>query len=132
MKGNWSVKKGVDINDIKSIDPALLLIKAYVVDFGIRNRLEVVFTSIINDRDGVPSVSTTHASGRAEDLRIVIWPISAIRKLQLELNEKFVTVGALSKDTHVPTVALYGDEKHLDHMHLQVRPNADISRIIKA
>lgn len=130
MKEKWKVKKGVDINDIKSIDPALLLIKTYIINFGINHGVDVIFTSIINDRNGVVSVSKTHADGRAIDLRTLNWSRGLIRTLQLELNEKFVTIGALSKDTHIPTVALFGDSRHLDHMHIQIRPNADISRIL--
>lgn len=71
--------------------------------------------------DGI-SKSRTHSEWRAADISIRGWSLDEIDDLVFDLNDRFKHIAAISASDHVPRAAIYGDSKHLDHIHVQCRP----------
>lgn len=130
MQANFNVRPDCDINDLKYLCPSLIVVAGFVVDFAKKKGLPCVFSSIISDRGNVVAKSKTHEQGRAIDLSLKGWPVDRTIELVALLSEVFEEIAALSYRDLEPTIAVYGDQRHLDHIHIQVRPNANLRRVI--
>jgi len=104
--------------------PCLWFLWAAYVNYGAQNNLPTRMTSFINDRENVKSVSNSHIDGRAFDGAIQGWSKFHANRFVFHINEKFKDIAAISQTTGKPIAAVYGDEKHRDHIHFQVRPDA--------
>ncbi len=89
--------------------------------------LSLRITSIVRDRKAVESVSNTHPEGRAIDIGVRGWPIKKIHRLVSVLNIDYSDIAAISAKTKKPRAAVY----HNNHIHIQVKPNANVNRFIK-
>lgn len=117
-------KDGVDINDLKKLQPAMWQILSFAVCYCAEYRLPLVITSLINDRDGVKASSKTHEQGRAIDISVAGWTDQHIHRFCFQVNAKFFDIAALSASDMKPRAAIYHNSGYGDHIHLQVRPDA--------
>ena len=122
----FDLKPDCDLTDMCEWHEALLWVFAATVRFCRENNLALVITSLKSDRTNVQSVSSTHEDGRAFDIRTREWDRATIHKLEYFLNTNYSDLGAISKSNGAPRVAYY----HNNHMHIQVRPNADLSKYL--
>ncbi len=122
MKQRWKIKEGVQLEDIQMLHPNLLIMFGTVLNFAAQRNLPVTITSLIHDRAGVASKSSTHEDGRALDLRVRGWREKDCRDLVKILELEHEHIGAISAKDFKSRPAVYGDERHRDHIHLQVRP----------
>jgi hypothetical protein len=122
MKKYFECKHGVCLDDIQMIHPNLFIMLSTVLSYSAKHDLPVVITSLINDRDGVVSKSSTHSTGRAVDLSIRGWNDHHLNDLELLINTKHSDIGAISASTLKPRPILIHNVSYGAHMHLQVKP----------
>lgn len=120
------LKEDVNPYDFKDLDPAAWILLTAVVLYCHSNNLKLTLTSIISDRNGVKSVSHTHSEGRAFDIRRRDWSDEDVSRFVAYFNTHYYDIGALSYSDRKVRVAIAKP----DHIHLQVRPNADVSKFI--
>ena len=123
----FDCKQDVDLYDMQEWSEALLWIFAATVRYCRENNLALVITSLKSDRTNVQAVSSTHNENRAFDIRTRDWDQPTIHKLCWFLNTNYSEWGAISKSTGKALVALY----HNNHIHIQVRPNANLEKYLK-
>lgn len=110
------LKKGVDPFDFLKLKLATIFMLEKIVEYCALSELDLVITSLISDRDGVKTVSNTHAEGRAFDIRTRDWTEEQILNLETWANIEFKEIGAFNKAGQV-RAAVY----HNRHLHFQVR-----------
>ena len=123
----FDCKQDVDLYDMQEWSEALLWIFAATVRYCRENNLALVITSLKSDRTNVQAVSSTHNENRAFDIRTRDWDQPTIHKLCWFLNTNYSEWGAISKSTGKALIALY----HNNHIHIQVRPNANLEKYLK-
>lgn len=112
------LKEGVIADDFTRLHPDLYQVIGWVKNYSEERGLSFVITSLISDREGVKSISTTHADGRAFDIRIRDWPEAEIEKIQSRLVQVYGHIGAISRETGRATII----KRKSTHLHIQVRP----------
>ena len=122
MKKTFDLKSGVCLDDICMLNPKLMTIFATVLNFAAKHDLPVTVTSLIHDRDGIVSKSSTHSQGRAIDLSIKDWPKARLGELEKIIEDKHFEIGAISSKTLKPRPIVIHDSGYGPHIHLQVRP----------
>lgn len=65
-------------------------------------------------------VSSSHSEGRAVDFSVFGISKDTIKNLQTYLEKKYLKYGAISRSTGEVNLFVYGDDRHLDHVHLQI------------
>lgn len=121
---NLAHKDGVNKQDWLSVDPNLLLLLDYAVDFATVHDLPILISSIIRPRIKGVSKSDTHEQGRAFDLSVHGWNLFQINTLVKMTNDKF-SIGAISFSDHMEHEVIYEDgitAGTAPHLHFQVRP----------
>jgi hypothetical protein len=102
-----------------------LQILAYDMALYARDHLGVPFVitstrSSIETDKAIGRVSSSHREGRALDLSIRGWDSTAIKDFVNHFNKKHEDIAAISGKTLKPVLCVYGDERHIDHIHIQV------------
>ena len=115
-------------NDIKLCDFSLLqpnsriLFQEFIV-YCKSNNLRCRITSLISDREGVQSVSTTHQTGRAFDASIKGWTTDEIDNCILHFNLNYTNIAAISANDKKPRAVVHHNSGYGAHLHFQVRPH---------
>ena len=76
------------------------------------------FTTKAED-DKVKRQSSTHREGRAIDIRVKDFDSIFLNELIYYANTRYKPYGAVSSDG-TRKLVVYGDKRHLDHIHLQL------------
>lgn len=121
----------IDLNDLQMIDPALWILITRTMLYCAEYKLPCRITSLVSDRENVKAVSKTHEQGRAIDISTHGWTEQHCNRFKFIMNRDYKDLGAISYSDLKARAVVYGDSKHLDHFHLQVRPNANYKRFIK-
>lgn len=64
--------------------------------------------------------SVTHREGRAVDISIKGWSDRDIKAFIETFTLLYGSIGAVSLGTNKPTLIVFGDSAHKDHMHVQL------------
>lgn len=112
-------KDHVSKDEIFKISPVLNHIFFYFVQYAYEYDLPIKLTSVLGDAVG--RTSKTHCEGRAIDISTMNWEKFHCTRVTAKLNTKFAKDFGTSPVGGTPRVCVYGDSKHLDHFHLQIR-----------
>lgn len=126
----FEIKEDIDLSDLQKLQPAIWIIFTGALLYCKRHNLTCRITSIISDRGNVNAKSKTHEQGRAIDLGVRAedgWTDLHISRLTYQLCKDYADIAALSHSDLSPRAAIAKS----DHIHLQCRPKADISKFIK-
>lgn len=126
----FKTKYDIDLDDLQNLQPAMWLIFTGALLYCKRHNLTCRITSIISDRGNVNAKSRTHETGRAIDLGVRAedgWTDLHISRLTHQLCKDYADIAAISASDLLPRAAIAKS----DHIHLQCRPQADISKFIK-
>jgi hypothetical protein len=127
----FDLKKGVNINDLQHICPALHILLTRTILYSQEYKLPCVITSLIGDRDNIKTSSKTHAEGRAFDISVNGWTDQHVHRFCFIICRDYEDIGAISSEDMKPRAAIYHDSGYGAHIHLQVRPDAKVSKFIK-
>lgn len=127
----FDVNDGVKLNDILEIDASMLVLFTRAVLYCKEYNLPCVITSIKGDRDNIKSSSKTHSEGRAIDMSVKGWTDQHVHRFCFIINRDYSDIAAISSTDNVPRAAIFHDSGYGPHIHLQVKPNANIGRFIK-
>lgn len=128
----FDLKSDCDINDLKYMEPALLILFTNAILYCQTNRLPFKVTSIKSDRENVKSISKTHEQNRAVDISVLGWTSQHIHRFVFMINRDYADIAALSYKDNEPRAAVYHDyENQGSHIHLQVRPNANLDKYVE-
>lgn len=116
-------KKGVDINDIKYLNPYLMMAIYDLAAFLYPYKKRVMITSAIRDPNDGMSKSTTHQTCRAVDISVRGFDKDFIDAILSVFNAKYKHIGALSSKDLKPRFMVYHNAGYGDHIHCQVRPD---------
>lgn len=108
-------------NELLKVEPILMHVFYYFVKCANECNLPILITSITGDAIG--RTSTTHSEGRAIDIATRGFSKLECERIKYELNSKFSKNFGTSPVGGTKRVCVYGDSKHLDHFHLQIRRN---------
>lgn len=126
----FKIKEDIDLSDLQKLQPAIWIIFTGALLYCKRHNLTCRITSIISDRGNVNAKSRTHETGRAIDIGIRpedgFTDLHAARLCHV-LCQDYEDIAALSHSDLSPRAAI---QKH-NHIHLQCRPRADVSKFIK-
>jgi hypothetical protein len=122
MVNLFEIKDDIDLNDLKSLQPAMWVVLTAAIMYCKKNNLPCRITSLISDRGKVNAVSKTHDTGRAVDLSIRGWNSVDCQRFCFKLNTEYEDIAAISYSDRRARCAIL---KH-DHIHLQVRPSANV------
>ena len=108
-----------DINEIKQVQPELLIVLGYAVRYCLRHKLVCAITSLVRCQDSF-SKSDTHQTGRAFDLSVKGWSNQDIEDFTLYMTQKCNDFAAVNTD---------GDKRLIVHhniglgwhLHIQVK-----------
>ena len=122
-------KPEVNIEDLQYIDPALGIVLYCGYWFARQCNLPFVLTSIWSDIPPDDRKSGVHADQRAIDLSRKGWTDLECNRFKHFLNTQYGrSWGTRALNSDSPTqVCVYGDDAHLDHLHLQVRSGLTLS-----
>ena len=126
----FETKEDIVLDDLKELQPAIWIIFTGALLYCKRNNLTCRITSIISDRQRVEKQTSVHPSGRGIDIGIRKedgWTDLHVHRLAYQLCRDYKDIGAVSASDLKPRAAVTKS----DHIHLQCRPNADISKFIK-
>lgn len=126
----FEIKEDIDLSDLQKLQPAIWIIFTGALLYCKRHNLTCRITSIISDRGKVEKQTGVHPSGRGLDLGIRKedgWTDLHISRLTHTLCSDYEDIAALSHSDLSPRAAIVKS----DHIHLQCRPNADVSKFIK-
>ena len=128
----FEIKNGVSIEDLREMQPALLILFSATVLYCKEYSLPCKITSIKGDRENVRAKSRTHEDGRAFDLSTKGWTDMHIHRFLFLINSDYREIGAISASDHNPRAAIYHDyDGQGDHIHLQVKRNANYNKFMK-
>lgn len=118
----FKFKDGIEPGDVQVMSPKLIVAFGWFTYFAEQRGLPVVVTNIKNKFD--ISISNTHPEGRAIDIatRSVGYTDEDIETLELQMRLQCEELGAISKRTGQPRIALHHDGGLGPHFHIQVRP----------
>ena len=125
----FEIKEDIVLEGIQKLQPAIWIIFTGALLYCKRHNLPCRITSIISDRDKVNAKSRTHEQGRAIDIGIrgPGWTSTHVHRLTHQICQDYADVAAISASDFKPRAAIAKS----DHIHLQCRPNADVSKFIK-
>lgn len=126
----FKIKEDIDLKDLQNLQPAIWIIFTGALLYCKRHNLTCRITSIISDRGNVNAKSRTHETGRAIDLGVRAedgWTDLHISRLTHQLCKDYADIAAISASDLLPRAAIAKPT----HIHLQCRPQADISKFIK-
>lgn len=126
----FEIKDDIDLSDLQKLQPAIWIIFTGALLYCKQHGLTCRITSIISDRGNVNAKSKTHEQGRAIDLGVRAedgWTNLHISRLAHQLCKDYADIAALSHSDLSPRAAIAKS----NHIHLQCRPNADVSKFIK-
>ena len=127
----FETKDDIKLEDLKMIQPALFVLFTRAVLYCNENKLPCRITSLISDRKDVKSVSRTHEQGRAVDISVKGWTQQHIHRFVFIMNRDYREIAAISASDGIPRAVIYHEyEGQGDHLHLRVRPNADVSKFM--
>jgi hypothetical protein len=124
-------KHDIDSGDLEEVKPALWILLTRAVLYCDSHSLPLTITSIKSDRENIESVSKSHEDFRAIDVSVRGWTDQHIHRFVYMMNRDYSDIAALSYSDNKPRAAIYHDSGYGDHIHLQVRPNANINRFIE-
>ena len=115
-----SYKADIVMDDLRYLTPDCYVLFSSFIDWCWNKDLPIVITSLMSDRDGVKTVSNTHATGRAFDVRFSApWTKDDAEDCMRYHNRLFKNIAAISSRTGEPIACdLHGDPKHF---HFQTR-----------
>lgn len=119
-------KDDVNSKDLEQLKPATWILLSVVVLYCERWDLPLKITSLISDRENVKAVSTTHETGRAFDISVKGWTEKHIHRFCYFVNLNYTEIAAISSSDGKKRAAVF----HNNHIHLQVKPNANVKRFI--
>lgn len=111
LKRSGTKQTNVNVLDLLSLCPEINIVLSYARALGARLDLDIVVTSLISDRKYAHAVTSTHADGRAFDIRIRDWNEDQVRLFANVINK-------LLKHLAPPNKLVAVIEK--DHIHFQV------------
>lgn len=114
-------KNEATLEELLSVQPMLLHIFSYFVQCCDEQKLPILITSIRGEAIG--RNSRTHREGRAIDIATREFSSLQCNRIAFELNSKFAQDFGTSPVHGTKRVCVYGDPKHLDHFHIQIRRN---------
>lgn len=123
-------KDEVDLNDLREMQPALLILFTHTVLYCKEYNLPLTITSIKSDRESVKAISNTHSEGRAFDVSVKGWTSHHIHRFVYLTNKYYSDIGAISFTDLKPRAAIYHDSGYGAHLHLQVKPKAKVERFV--
>lgn len=121
MKKQFTIKDDCTMEDFKMLNPNLLILFSTLLNFARNNDLPVCITSIITDRNGIRTASTTHEEGRAIDISVKGWDAKDIQGLISVMEYHHSNISAISASTLKPRPVVWHDSGYGDHLHLQVK-----------
>lgn len=127
----FETKEDINLEDLKEMDPALLILLTRTFLFCSEFNLPCRITSIKSDRKNIKSSSKTHEQGRAIDISTKGWTEHLIHSFLYRMNRDYAEIAAISASDLKPRAAIYHDVGYGSHIHLQVRPNAKWHSFIK-
>lgn len=107
-----------DINELKQVQPELLIVLAWSIKYCKKNTLRCCVTSLVRCVDSF-SVSNTHQTGRAFDLSVKGWSNQDIEDYTLFMTQKCNEYAAINTSGEKRLI-VHHDVKG-DHLHHQVR-----------
>lgn len=117
----FSLKKGVSVNDIRFIDPRLLLLMSFVSHWCNERNITLLITSIHRKDNDEISDTRVHQEWRAFDFSIRGFKQYQIIELVQVINQNFRFIGAISKASGLPTpIVIHKDKNGIVHGHIQV------------
>lgn len=119
-----------ELEEITYLSPWLLVILADAVMWARRNGFSIVVTSMLREYGDGISQSDTHQTGRAIDLAVRGWPLSAIGNLAKYLNDKYAAKLGTGPVGKPPLVCKHHNNGNGWHFHLQVRRLISVDREI--
>ena len=124
-------KDDVDLNDLREMQPALLILFTHTVLYCQEYKLPLKITSIKSDRTNVKAISNTHETGRAIDISVNGWTSHHIHRFVYLTNKYYSDIGAISYSDLEARAAIFHEyEGQGSHIHLQVKPKAKIERFV--
>ena len=122
-------KQPYESQHLMYLHPALALIVLDMTLYFACHGHQLVITSSIrsvSENKAVGAKSTTHTyedGARAVDIRTSTIPEAFLRNAIKIFSKKYVAVAATVKsgDKYIPNLIIYGNENHLNHMHIQVK-----------
>ena len=128
LANTFELKSDCEIKDMMFLQPALYVLLTRTFIFCSENNLPCKITSIISDRDDVVAQSKTHEQGRAVDISIRDWPENLINKYIYMMNIDYSDIAAISSSDNKPRAVIRHNVGSGDHLHLQVRHNANLNK----
>lgn len=104
------------------LPPILLLVVAHYSWLAQQKNLPFEITSIYRPPNTIAGESNIHADYRAVDISVRGWSQDDILEVRDEIQATYRKYGAKHPTTLEREVFVWGDPKHLDHVHLQVSP----------
>lgn len=114
-------------NTFLDISPVLLLIAAdanlFMINKGYKGiTITEAKTTLIHDMK-VGRRHRGHREGRSIDVRTRTFLERDIQDLIEYLDLKYNHYAAISSETGLKSLIVYGDDRHKDHMHIQIHPD---------
>lgn len=131
MANLFETKSDIILEDLKDLQPAIWIIFTGALLYCHRNNLTCRITSIISDRTSdeiKKKQSRVHPEGRGIDIGISGrgWNDIHVHRLAFQLCSDYADLGAISASDGVARACVVKK----DHLHLQCRRGADISKFI--
>ena len=108
-----------DINELKQVQPELLIVIAWAIKYCLKMKLRCCVTSLIRCQDTF-SKSDTHQTGRAFDLSVKGWSNSDIEDFTLFMTQKCNDFAAVN-DKGEKRLIVHHDIGLGDHLHIQIK-----------
>lgn len=116
-------KDGVNPGDWKKVNPKLLVVADFAINYCDNVNLPILVTSVIRPKIKGVSKTDIHSDGRAFDLSVKGWSHADIKSFVSAINNG-LNVGAYSKSDGLEREAIFEDGVTAGkgaHLHLQVR-----------
>ena len=108
-----------ELEDIYSMQPALIIVLGAVLQFCKDNSLPCKVTNVRHKF--AQSISNTHPEGRAFDMSVRGWTGTEIKRCIHYVEKEVGHLGAISKNSGVRVVAVYHDVGLGKHIHFQTQ-----------
>jgi len=128
----FTLKSDVSLTDLQEMNPALWILFSATILYCKEYNLPCKITSIKSDRENVRAKSLTHETGRAFDLSTLGWTEMHIHRFVFLMNSDYREIAAISASDLEPRAAVWHDyDGQGDHIHLQVKENANYNKFMK-
>lgn len=118
MNNHFETKDGINIEDFKKVNPKLITVWGWFVNYCAKHGLECCITSIIAPKTA-NSISSTHLEGRAIDARSSGFNDDQKLDCIHFMEENCGKLGAYSPDG-IQRVIIHHDVGYGPHFHMQV------------